>query len=179
MTIIVYRDGVMASDSRITDNGIVRGSVSKIFRAPYGLIAGASGEHGAAKRFERWLCDQRFDGGFPAPIASSCGSEFDPKTEPGCFSAIVVHPSTGGHAASTWLVDHRGTFFPIEADFICEGSGREIAMGACAMGAGPVEAVLIAIQYDTGCGGEVQVLNLKPIVTDRSVDLSCEVVHTY
>jgi 20S proteasome alpha/beta subunit len=146
MTIIVYRDGVMASDSRITDNGIVRGSVSKIFRAPDGTLVGASGEHGAARRFERWFHAQR-----PEEIPL----EFDPKTEPGMFAAIVVRPDR-----STWLVDHRGTFFPIEADFICEGSGREIAMGACAMGAAAVEAVLIAIQYDTGCGGEVQVLNL-------------------
>lgn len=46
--------------------------------------------------------------------------------------------------------------FDIKADFYAEGIGRELAMGALAMGATAEEAARVAIKYSTGCGGKVQ-----------------------
>jgi hypothetical protein len=146
MTVIVYRDGVMASDSALHDNGALRGYAPKIFRGPRGELFGAAGNQGAATRFKRWFQESKRD--FDR-------DGFDPLVEAGYFSAIVVWRDK-----SVSLVDHQGTFFPVDAPFHCEGSGREIAVGACAMGATAEQAVEIAIRYECSCGGKIQVLRL-------------------
>ena len=47
------------------------------------------------------------------------------------------------------------------ADYAAEGSGREVAMGAMAMGASAEQAAKIASDLIVDCGGEIHVLRLE------------------
>lgn len=44
------------------------------------------------------------------------------------------------------------------AKYLALGSGSEYAMGAMSMGATAEQAVAVAIEHDTGSGGEIMVL---------------------
>lgn len=52
----------------------------------------------------------------------------------------------------------------LDAPFYVEGGAGAILIGTMAAGATPEEAVGIAIQYDMGCGGPVQVERLLDVV---------------
>lgn len=55
------------------------------------------------------------------------------------------------------IYDQRLGWFKLAAPFHAIGSGHELAIGAMAAGASAIEAVKIAIQYESGCGGPIQV----------------------
>ena len=146
MTVIAYRDGVMAADTMITDNGRVVGSIQKIARSPCGAIGAASGRGGAGQRFAAWM-----QAGMPG--------EFDPKcTEDGFFGALIMD------AAGMRAMDRTGTILPFTAPFAAEGRGREVAIGAMEMGATTEQAVAAAIKWEEGCGGEIQIERLGEAV---------------
>lgn len=71
------------------------------------------------------------------------------------FEGIIINPD--GDIA---ILDPTGYPMEIEAPFHTLGSGGEIAFGALAHGATAIEAVKIAIKYETGCGGKVVWLRL-------------------
>ena len=50
--------------------------------------------------------------------------------------------------------------FEMKDKFVAVGSGSEVAIGAMDRGASAVQAVRTAIKYNSGCGGDVQVLKL-------------------
>lgn len=140
MTVVAYRDGVLAADTLVTSNGggTRRAETVKIVKR--GEVLGAAvGEFMASRRFLDWV---------------RSGLEGD------C-------PDLGeGESDAHGYIFHRGrilTFTPkgrntLDAPFWAAGSGFEFAMGAMAAGATPREAVVIAMQFDTGCGGRVQEL---------------------
>jgi hypothetical protein len=139
VTAIAYRNGVMAADSQDSCGGIRMGSVRKIAKRADGALAGAAGEAGFCEEFLSLFRDGRDEDYRPAV------SDERP------FSAIVVLPN-----GEPWQVGPVGRY-RIEAPFIAEGSAYQIMIGAMAAGAGPERAVQIAIEYDTRCGGEIQV----------------------
>jgi hypothetical protein len=152
MTAIAYRDGVMAADSLTGGEHIRRGTDHKIARSSAGTIAGAAGYAGMCSEFRRWVqtgrIDEWIEGGFPEPLPI--------KAERNGFGAIVVTA-----AGRVICVDYEGRAIEIDAPFYVEGSAEEILLGAMAAGAGAEDAVRIAIQYDRGCGGPVQVERLR------------------
>lgn len=143
MTIICYRDGVMASDSQLSDCGVYVGDVKKIARASDGTLAGCSGDRSNAYRFLQWV-----DAGMP--------DEFEVKPGNSGLVALLVKPDL-----TVWRAVDSGGFFPVDAKFHAEGVGRHTAMGAMAAGATAEEAVAIAIQFEDGCGGAIQIERLS------------------
>ena len=139
MTTVAYRDGVIASDSLVTnDNGIGCGHARKIVKGD-NVLGGASGPSGEALKFLQW-------------VKNNCDG--DQPVIKGNTECILVKDGVGHY------INKDGAIVPVKCDFMAIGSGEEIAFGAMAMGATAQEAVKIAIQIDTNSGGEIRTLKI-------------------
>ncbi|USN15553.1 nucleophile aminohydrolase [Brevundimonas phage vB_BpoS-Kikimora] len=140
MTTIAYRDGVLASDSLVTMNGIREGSAVKI-ESHRGVLFGGVGTWAAVVSFMAWV---RKGAHGRCPMESS-GAE---------STGFIIAPS--GHAV---LFSEYGSL-TVDRPYFALGSGRELALGAMAAGATASEAVHCALEYDIYSGGPVRVLTL-------------------
>ena len=146
MSTVVYRDGVLAADSRAYGGHgqDSPGEKRKIYRLKDGSVVGVtSGVLGMGERFAAWLNA----GGDPSAWTGS-----DPD-----LRAIIIRP--GGEV---FLADD-GLYFsgPIRCDHYAIGSGAPYAMGAMAMGASAVQAVHVAIAHDCHSGGRVRAIHVR------------------
>lgn len=135
MTTVAYRDGVIASDSQVTSGDVIVGRTAKC-GCKNGVLYGFAGCLAFAQAFQAWI---------------ERGMEGDPPTmkkDDSRAEAILVHD---GHILS---FDDDG-WDKLEMDYYAIGSGRQIAIGAMAVGASAVEAVKAAIKHDVYSGGEV------------------------
>lgn len=154
MTVIAYRDGIMAADSVGTVGDMAVGDHRKVVRSALGFIAGASGDSGDSQRFLGWILDH----------GPKNGESFVPNDpDMGC---MWVSPD-----GTVTRLGMKGTPYIITAPFHAMGAGREIALGAMAAGATAEQAVEIAIKYIFGCGGPVQVVKLH---REEAVDVKIE-----
>jgi ATP-dependent protease HslVU (ClpYQ) peptidase subunit len=139
MTTIVYRDGVLAADSRLTQGGtIVHDKQRKIRRLADGSIIAGAGALAKVQRWERWIARGRKG-----------------KKPEGSFDAILL--------TSEKLLAWEDKGDPVELDrqqFYAWGSGSLAALGALHHGATAEEAVQCAIKVDCGSGGKV--IRAKP-----------------
>ena len=140
MTIIAYRDGVLAADSLSTNQGTKLGAMKKIWRTSKGRIA-ICGDYGDALKAARWI---------ERGMVGSPPSSNDP-ADPG---AAIWLPDRGDP-----LIVENGTVQDLdEAPYHAWGSGARIALGAMHQGASAEEAVEAAIAHCVICGGPVQAL---------------------
>lgn len=141
MTVICYRDGIMAADCGTIYGSRNLGGVKKIARSADGNLAGSAGDSTDCEAFRTW-----FAAGGP--------KETIPKltNEDGHFDAMIA--TSDGRL---FMMD--GGMLPIllTAPFYAIGSGAGIATGAMYMGASAEEAVRAAIDHDCYCFGPVQV----------------------
>ena len=149
MTIIAYRDGIMAGDSWVSStSGRFCGNVVKIQKNKFGMLLGASGGSAEAYEFHEWFADQ------------------DPTTwrkmpEGLRTHALIVLPNN-----EVWDVEE-GRVLPCpdisEFGFTAVGSGVSYAMAAMAMRATAEQAVEVAIKLSMDCGGEVHSVRLDSV----------------
>lgn len=144
MSVICFRDGVLAADSRAYGgHGCPSPGVkSKLHRLDDGSRVGVvSAKLGHPEKFVAWLRA----GGDPAEWVGDLPD----------LRAIVVRPDGAVHLYD----DNIWASGPIgPADFFALGSGTEYALGAMHMGASAAEAVEAAIRFDANSGGAVMVL---------------------
>lgn len=142
MTTIAYRNGILAADTLVLDgNDIVCGHATKIHRTPAGDLIGAAGVFEHLPLIFDWA-----DRGFPD----------ERNIELKSITAIIIRKN--GDVGWAW---NRGFYcHAANAPFYSEGSGRELAKGAMAMGASAIEAVRVAIEYDSTSGGEIEFVAL-------------------
>lgn len=137
MTIIAYKDGIIASDSKATLNGMHFFNAKKIVKAKDGTVSGGAGSMTWVVEFNDWILSGR-----KRPWSNFIDN----------MAAIYIDP----HGVIR-LVSPGGI---IEANLlngcIAIGSGRDFAMGAMDAGVSAEEAVKIAIIRDNECGGPVQ-----------------------
>lgn len=136
MTVVAYRDGVLAADSLSTCYGSRASAVLKIERVGTWLIGGA-GMLGVLVPLRRWVeagakLDDPIDFG---KIEDSVGMLIDASGE-----LFYASPGDG------WLVHN-------SAEFKAIGSGSDVALGAMYVGASAIEAVSAAKAIETSCGG--------------------------
>lgn len=145
MTTIVWRNGVLASDSRSTYGGdtINLGNLKKIHRLKSGGLAAGCGTTAAITRII---------------AAIDTKAEYVPKAQ----GTIVVEVKPGGLIS---VHEADGTFTVPQTGFYAWGSGMAAALGALHAGASAAEAVAAACKVDPLSGGAVQAVRLKP---DRS-----------
>lgn len=146
MSTIVYRDGVMASDTRGYEG---RGEPPigfkhKTRRLDDGTLIGCSSSCiGGTEFVLEWYAR-----GCPK-LAEMPGDE-----KPTSFRLLAVRPDGKGFIADD-------AFFlsgPLEAPYWAIGSGGEIAWGALWMGADATKAIEAAIAGDVWSGGTIDIL---------------------
>lgn len=139
MTVIAYRDGVMAADSQVTDSGadMVYGEVEKITTIN-GWLIGAAHSLIHTQQFFRWMR----------------GSKIEPDW--GLVHGVAIRPD-----GRMFEFDHAKTPFEMKCEHgFAIGSGARFAIAAMMAGADAMKAVEIAMALDSGCGGPLKVLSL-------------------
>jgi ATP-dependent protease HslVU (ClpYQ) peptidase subunit len=145
MTIIVWDGKTLAADRQATCGNLAR-SMRKISR--YGdILIGGAGTRSAVDAVMNW-------------VLKGCVAQDFPK-----LSSVPAERDV-----SLWVINKNGTIrkfedspFPMVYDdnVFAEGSGRDFAYGAMAMGANAIQAVEIACRFDVTCGGGVDVLTFE------------------
>ena len=157
MTVIVYRDGIMAADRMQTTGNISEPVRTKIFlvkpkdhvRLVVGLCGCTKGTSEMLKHLEKY-------GTYGGTLdLSHLGYKAD---------------HTYGYAVSAygtvWQIYGDGTCLePEPQDYYVDGAGYEFAMGACAAGASAVQAVLLAGKHHLACGYGATSVNVKEYLT--------------
>ena len=147
MTVIAFKDGVMAADTQITW-GTSRISGPKLVRLPDGGVAGSAGECSAGQAALNWLAE----GG------SMEGNE-ERITLPNIEGADVLIAKPDG---SLWMLTNRFPAWPVNGPAVAIGCGSDAALMAFAHGASAVEACQKAIKQDVNCGDPVQSMDVEP-----------------
>lgn len=135
MTTVAYRDGVLAADSRATNNGWVENDREvKVRKLADGRLIGLLGECIEIDPFLDWLT----------------GGEKGPQPEMPNARVIVV-----GRNGARRIFEKKG--FYREAGFLMAwGTGMPAAMGAMHAGAEAVGAIRAACKVDTHSGGRIR-----------------------
>lgn len=141
MTTVVYRDGVLASDTLVSDGNCYVADTNKIYRVR-GHLVGGCGSLGAVLRFCEWFKAGADEGNRPR-----VDDDFD---------TITIAPN----GRVTWY-SHELIPTEFRAPFHAVGSGAQVALGALHMGASAKQAVQVAMRVDKHSGGSVRTLRLK------------------
>lgn len=142
MTIIAYKNNLIASDSLISEESTRFGSMVKITRGPDGTIAGACGGASSLALFLRWIHVGR-RGAKP-----NLGDDKD-------FCGITINPE-----GLVLFYEAGMNPYALTNDFYAIGSGATTAMGAMAAGADAIRAVRIACRFNVLCSEPIYVLRL-------------------
>lgn len=154
MTIIAYRDGVMAADSRVTVDSEAGGTrlfrCEKLFRKTIKIgrrkkvpvIIGTAGESAPGLIFVDWY------GSDKPPPSQLIEGEAD-------FTCLILRPD-GLYEADKWCRPER-----IPHKFYAIGSGAKAALGAMYKGASAIEAVEITCKIDPLCSLPLVSMRLK------------------
>ena len=143
MTIIAYRDGIIAADTAVFGNDDVYvGDIIKIEKHRNGSLVGASGGSTLCRIYKEWF------------HAAEIHDEFKDSEEG--FTGLIIQTD------SRILKIHgpHKKFTTLDAPFIAIGAGKNLATGAMAAGASAKEAVAIAIKYHGFCAGDITTLKL-------------------
>ena len=119
------------------------GSMKKVIKTKEGILVGAAGRSSSIQTVLDWWRDEEEKPPFVA-------------LETPEVNIIVVMPD--GEVLH-YEGDHKHPM-QIKHEFFAIGSGSDVALGAMEMGASAQEAVKIAIKWDNGCSGKVQVVKL-------------------
>lgn len=142
MTIIVYRDGIMASDRLLCADDLraTVGCRDKITVTKDGSLLGCTGSTAQAIQMERW---------------AHKGAKGDFK-DAGKVRGILVRRD-----GTIYHIDNFGVPVKIEAAYHAMGSCQDFAFGCLAAGKSAVETVELCIKHIPGIGGGVQVAQLS------------------
>jgi hypothetical protein len=148
MTIMCYRDGVLAADTAIWKESVLFGHITKVAKFNGFLCASASNASNCL-RFQNFVQDATEDEDDPS------FEGFDAE-EDELFSGIIITPD--GEFLS---VDEKGAVLRgVTADFFAGGVAEEMAIGAMAHGATAEQAVRVCIDYHGFAEGNVDSVRL-------------------
>lgn len=161
MTIIAYKDGVIASDSQAASRGwLVVGEFEKIGRRevycdgvigsdkPDVYLYGSSGEAAYQAKFNRWMQSEAFEVWLKTREG---GPEIEPDGKDDVCMALLIMPD-----GSCVRFEGNYPWYVVNAPFYVLGSGEIMAVGALAANATAEEAVAICIQHDGLSNGVVK-----------------------
>lgn len=154
MTTIVYRDGVLVSDSRVSyGSTIIPGRVKKIERLSNGALYGFSGSVEIGEIMRRRV-------GKASDEMLPLEDEVDLRGE--AFEALIIQPD-----GSVLCFENR-TWMEFDCPYIAMGSGKDFAYGALHMGASAKQALKAAMAHDPGTGGRMVSLKAPDWEGERS-----------
>lgn len=159
MTTVSYRDGVMAADSRCSDEyGMHLTHCQKIYRLSSGALLGTAGDDDA-----RSLMDLLAKAKTPKQLPSRAELA-ETKTD---FKGILVFPKGDVYLVGVDYTEHNsegewtGYISEIRDRMCAVGSGQQFAYGAMEAGKSAADAVRIACKRDTNSALPVQMADLK------------------
>jgi ATP-dependent HslUV protease subunit HslV len=138
MTVIAYRDGVMAADTQAEDGVSKVGGAVKVARGSDGSLYGFAGRMALCCGLARWV-----EGG--------CRGE-RPPMKLGDDSAVVLEVTSAGEIRA-WY-DEGIEDYP-NAEYMAIGSGSGVALGAMFAGADAETAASAGAAHAPGCGGPI------------------------
>lgn len=141
MTVVVYRDGVMAADTGCWLGDAAHGWAEKVARAPDGRLFGCAGNAAQSEGFLEWV---RAGAKGDAPLPDRVGERDS------SFIVLVAHPN-GMIEVKTAYGDERYRKTP----YFAIGAGAPTAFGALWAGADAVGAVRAAIEHGSNAMGSV------------------------
>lgn len=141
MTIVVWKDGVMAADSQAaSEYGCIAPPETKV-RKVGEYVIGIAGTAMALEPLFMWV-----RAGLKEPLPEKFGGK--------SYCALIIGFGRG------LLIQDGGVQWIDNKDAHCIGGGAEIAYGALHMGATAEEAVQAAIACSIYCGGKVEAVRL-------------------
>lgn len=143
MTVIAFDGKTVAADRQACINGTT-GQVTKIERVGR-TVVGFSGYISQGILLLEWFKDGAKPDLFPRPINDS------ERANLWVFGRGIIH-----------TFEQCPYPYVIEEPFWAGGCGKDLAMGAMAMGADARRAVEIASRYDANCGLGIDVLEILP-----------------
>lgn len=141
MTVVVYRDQIIASDTLSTYSGTLFTEVQKIGKTAGGYLFGLCGSTIQCANIIQSATALDKNHSFESLVKTFTGE--------GDSFGMIVDPEG---AIFTWGKDGAARCF---SHWLTIGSGSDFAVGALAMGASSIQAVKVAAQYSTTCGGRV------------------------
>lgn len=138
MTTVVYRNGVMAADRRVTSGHTRDSRMRKVAKRYDGALIGFCGVASICQRYANWFLTGE------KGAAPSLGTNSDDDGH-----VLIVRPN-----GKVEFHDRFG-WHPISGPYFAIGSGSDIAFGALEMGASARKAVAIAARRDTNTGDGV------------------------
>lgn len=151
MTIIAYKDGILAADS-VSVRGGMRAPIMqpKLIRAPDGTITGSAGSGPALHEFRQWVIAGMNFTNLPAGWDKNSADDLD---------ALILKPD-----GSLWRMDQKYRLYPLPRNSTCIGDNDAavFAEGAMAAGMSAPDAVRLAIEHCVYIGGPVQVERIHP-----------------
>lgn len=147
MTVIVYRDNIMACDGGlwIGTSMIISNNTNKIHRLVDGSLFGAAGESGKIELLRYWL------------NKSPQLTEQAPYDTAG-VSAILVNSKN-----QVYMFDNNRVFLLMQADWYAVGGPAEFVNGCLACGKSAKEAIELAIEWRSDIRGAVFCEALYPL----------------
>jgi hypothetical protein len=142
LTVIAYKNGIMAADTWITSGGVLCGEACKIKKNTHGLW-GAAGDLSDMVKFLTWADHPDVDAFDLMHFGNFGGIHVD------CEGRVFYYDDKSSGIPS-----------PIAVDYAAEGSGRECALGAMVVGADAIEAVKACAKIETAIGGYVESISL-------------------
>lgn len=135
MTIIAYKDGIIAADSAtFSGQTIINQSTMKIAKSKKGILGGATGSSTFCQSFRDWI------------MRECKGKVTFPKDDFG----IISRPGATGVEA--W--DENGVCYYQDA-YHAIGAGDDFALGVMWAGGSAIDAVKAAIHHSAFCSGTV------------------------
>lgn len=138
MTCIAYRDGIIAADTLVIIDDVVKQENEVKVVKRKGHLFGISGQLPPLDEVVKWYFSK--------------GRKTFKNHK---FTCLVVHPNGSIHAC-----DYLGDEITLNTPFYAIGSGREFAIGAMEVGATAIQAVEAAIKWCPTVGGKVIVRKL-------------------
>ena len=144
MTVIVYRDGILAADSGGFTAGTKHGHAVKIARGPDGTLYGMAGSSSEASAYLAWV-----RGGYQGDAPEI--RRTDPKESDSAFMFIRARSGASPEVVTAYGVEPREG-----APYVVIGAASEFAYGALHAGATAVQAVEAAIAHSQWAHGPVR-----------------------
>lgn len=155
MTVLVYRDNVLASDSQLINrHWTVVGTAPKIGQREIDgsvYFFGATGDSAYCTKFLKWC--QSVD--FPKFLKEQeyTSPKIEPTGKDSSCTGFIIKPD-----GTCIRFEHDDPPYEVKADWYAFGSGDTMAIGALAAGMGAVETVGIVCEWDPPSKGPIQVL---------------------
>jgi len=154
MTVIAYKNGLIAADSMVGSNNHFAGNVGKIARNSAGDLIGTSGLTSWCSAMTVWFAKGERG---KMPFLSR-GNQEGPAA-----SAIIIRQESPDRLylaeSDTQLPPYQIMIDP-QCGFAI-GCGREVARGAMFAGGDAITAVKAAIYLEDGCGGDIHAMRFK------------------